>query len=136
MIFSIAFMLAASTPEADAALPALSTQVDARRLQTGDFIYRDSAQGEALGESSISIKFENSDSNYHFSSQTTGYAEQRWECGRLDFADSDLREADFWQGRRSTHRLSTQSGAVHSRTSNTRASLSDHFPCTGVAEHE
>jgi len=55
------------------------TQADARRLQTGNFIYRDSAKGKVLGESAISIRVGEHDSNYHFSTQTSGYADQHWE---------------------------------------------------------
>jgi hypothetical protein len=80
MIFSIALMLALSSADSGAAPGTLRTQIDARRLQTGEFIYRDSAKGKVLGESSISIRFERSDSSYHFSAQTTGYADQRWEA--------------------------------------------------------
>lgn len=79
MILSIALMLslAADDPTADFKTP--HTQIDARRLQTGEFTYQDSAKGKVLGESSISIRLNDSDSSYHFSAQTTGYADQHWE---------------------------------------------------------
>ena len=57
----------------------LHTRVDARRLQTGEFVYRDSSRGKILGESSISIRVDEQDSNYRFSTQTIGYADQHWE---------------------------------------------------------
>lgn len=84
MMLSLAFLLMSAGADPGAApktqcTQALRTQVDARRLQTGEFTYRDSAKGKALGESSISIRLEPSDSTYHFSVQTTGYFDQRWE---------------------------------------------------------
>lgn len=79
MILSIALMLMAATAEPSVDLMTQRTQIDARRLQTGEFTYRDSAKGKVLGESSISIRLNGSDSNYHFSAQTTGYADQHWE---------------------------------------------------------
>ena len=89
MILSLAFLLmtAAEDPGADLGTrhiqaqhtQALRTQIDARRLQTGEYTYRDSAKGKVLGESSISIRREPSDSTYHFSVQTSGYFDQRWE---------------------------------------------------------
>jgi hypothetical protein len=112
MMFSIALMLAFSSADSGVALGTLRTQIDAHRLQTGEFIYRDSAQGKVLGESSIGIRFERSDSNYHFSAQTNGYGDQRWEAVALTFAGSHLREIGIWQGSRSTDRLSAE---VHRR---------------------
>lgn len=66
MILSIALMLMAATAEPSVDLMTQRTQIDARRLQTGEFTYRDSAKGKVLGESSISIRLNGSDSNYHF----------------------------------------------------------------------
>jgi hypothetical protein len=74
---ALALMAAAGDPGGD--LGTLRTQVDAHRLQTGEFIYRDSVKGKVLGESSISITLRGNDSNYRFSAQTTGYADQHWE---------------------------------------------------------
>ena len=79
MILSIALLLLAAADDANADLKTLHTQIDARRLQTGEFVYQDSAKGKVLGESTISIRVNGSDSNYHFSAQTTGYADQHWE---------------------------------------------------------
>jgi hypothetical protein len=76
MILSIALILMTSG-EPGGSLA--TTQIDARNLQTGEFVYRDSAKGKVLGESSISIRLSASDSSYHFSAQTTGYADQHWE---------------------------------------------------------
>jgi hypothetical protein len=79
MILSIALMLMAAADDAGADSRTARTQIDAHRLQTGEFIYRDSAKGKVLGESSISIRLGEHDSNYRFSAQTTGYADQHWE---------------------------------------------------------
>jgi hypothetical protein len=79
MILSIALMLLAAAADPSAELKTLHTQIDARRLQTGEFIYQDSANGKVLGESTISIRVNGTDPNYHFSAQTTGYADQHWE---------------------------------------------------------
>jgi hypothetical protein len=77
MIPSIALMLMSVAVDPGATLG--TAQVDARRLQTGEFIYRDSSKGQVLGESSISISVGERDSNYRFSAQTIGYADQHWE---------------------------------------------------------
>jgi hypothetical protein len=77
LFFALALMAAAGDPGGD--LGTLRTQVDAHRLQTGEFVYRDSAKGKVLGESSISITLRGNDSNYRFAAQTTGYADQHWE---------------------------------------------------------
>jgi hypothetical protein len=77
VIFSISLVLIATAADPGAALG--STRVDARRLQTGEFIYRDSAKGKVLGESAISIRVDEHDPNYRFSAQTIGYADQHWE---------------------------------------------------------
>jgi hypothetical protein len=79
MIVSIALMLMAAVDEPSADLKTLRTQIDARRLKTGEFTYQDSAKGKVLGESSITIRLNGNDSNYHFSAQTVGYADQHWE---------------------------------------------------------
>lgn len=63
----------------DSDLKSLHAQIDARRLQTGEFTYQDSAQGKVLGESLISIRQSAGDSNYHFSAQSLGYFDQHWE---------------------------------------------------------
>ena len=70
-------MAVADHPTAD--LKTLHDRIDARRLQTGEFIYRDSAKGKLMGESSINIGLNATDSNYHFTVQTSGYFDQRWE---------------------------------------------------------
>jgi hypothetical protein len=79
MILTLALMLMTAADDPSADLKSLHTQIDARRLHTGEFIYQDSAKGKVLGESTISIRLNGSDSNYHFSAPTTGYADQRWE---------------------------------------------------------
>jgi hypothetical protein len=79
MILSIAFMLMTAADDPSADLKTVHPQIDARRLRTGEFIYQDSAKGKVLGESSISIKVGEHDSNYRFSAQTIGYADQHWE---------------------------------------------------------
>lgn len=79
MILSFALILMAAAGDPGRDLGTLRTQVDARRLQTGEFVYRDSANGKVLGESSISIRVGEHDSNYRFSAQTAGYADQHWE---------------------------------------------------------
>jgi hypothetical protein len=76
LCFALALM-AAGDLDADAGR--LGRQIDARRLQTGEFTYRDSAKNKVLGESSISIRLDAHDTNYRFSVQTTGYADQHWE---------------------------------------------------------
>lgn len=55
------------------------TQLDAHRLQTGEFVYQDSVRGKVLGESLISIRLSDKDLSYHFSAQISGYADQHWE---------------------------------------------------------
>src|SRR5258707_922921 len=77
MILSIALMLMTAAGEPGGKLG--SIPVDAHRLQTGEFIYQDSVKGKVLGESSISIRVSEHDSNYQFSAQTSGYADQHWE---------------------------------------------------------
>jgi hypothetical protein len=80
MILSFALLLtmsAADNPSAD--LKSLRSQIDARRLQTGEFTYRDSAKGRVLGDGLITIRLNSSDANYHFSAQISGFADQRWE---------------------------------------------------------
>jgi hypothetical protein len=79
MILTIALMLMTAAAAADSGATPGTTQVDARRLQTGEFIYRDSSKGKVLGESSISIRVDEQDSNYRFSARTIGYADQHWE---------------------------------------------------------
>ncbi|MEA3138153.1 MAG: hypothetical protein QOK23_322 [Gammaproteobacteria bacterium] len=76
MILSIALMLMTAGESGGSVA---TTQFDARGLQTGEFVYRDSAKGKAIGQSSISIRLSASDSSYRFSAQTTGYADQHWE---------------------------------------------------------
>jgi hypothetical protein len=86
VIFSIAMLLMTATATALTAgaagtdPAAATTRADARRLQTGEFLYRDSAKGKVLGESLIGIRVGEQDSNYRFSVQTTGYADQHWEA--------------------------------------------------------
>jgi hypothetical protein len=53
-------------------------QFDAHRLQTGEFFYRDSKQGEVLGGDWIRISREN-ESTYRFSTQISGPTDQQWE---------------------------------------------------------
>jgi hypothetical protein len=77
MILFTALMLMPAAGNLDGNL--VTTQVDAHRLQTGEFIYQDSAKGKVLGESSISIRVGEHDSHYHFSAQSIGYADQHWE---------------------------------------------------------
>ena len=79
MILSIALVLMTAAADPGAHLRADDPQFDARRLQTGEFIYRDSSKGKVLGESSISIRVGAEDSNFRFSAQTIGYADQHWE---------------------------------------------------------
>ncbi len=77
MILSIALMLMTAVADSGATLG--TAQLDARRLQTGEFIYRDYSKGKVLGKSSISIRVDEQDSNYRFSARTIGYADQHWE---------------------------------------------------------
>jgi hypothetical protein len=77
MILSFALMLMTGAGEPGCSLA--TTRIDARRLQTGEYIYQDSAKGNILGESSISISVGEHDSNYRFSARTSGYADQHWE---------------------------------------------------------
>jgi hypothetical protein len=80
MMLSIALLLTmsgADNPSVD--LKSLRSQIDARRLQTGEFTYRDSAKGRVLGEGLITIQLNSSDASYHFSTQIFGFADQRWE---------------------------------------------------------
>jgi hypothetical protein len=79
MILSFALMLMTAAGDPSTDLGTIRTQIDARRLQTGEFIYQDSAKGKVLGESLISIRLRGNDSNYRFSAQTSGYADQHWE---------------------------------------------------------
>jgi hypothetical protein len=79
MMLSFALMLMTAAGDSSADLGTVRTQIDARRLQTGEFIYQDSANGRVLGESSITIGLQGNDSNYRFSAQTSGYADQHWE---------------------------------------------------------
>jgi hypothetical protein len=79
MLVSLVLMLSVLAGESAADSGSARTQIDARRLQTGEFIYRDSAKDKVLGESSISIRLGENDSNYRFSAETRGYADQRWE---------------------------------------------------------
>jgi hypothetical protein len=79
VILSIALALTTASADPGTHLRALHAQFDARRLQTGEFVYRDSSKGKALGESSIGIRVGEEDSNYRFSAQTIGYADQHWE---------------------------------------------------------
>jgi hypothetical protein len=78
-LLSCATLVGASKAAAGGADRNALTQIDARRLQTGEFTYQDSAHGKVLGESSISIKRSADDSNYHFSAKTSGYADQHWD---------------------------------------------------------
>ncbi|HTD75876.1 MAG TPA: hypothetical protein VK652_20275 [Steroidobacteraceae bacterium] len=79
MILSIALVLMTASADPGADLSSLHIRVDARRLQTGEFVYRDSSKGKVLGESSIGIRMDQQDSTYRFSAQTIGYADQHWE---------------------------------------------------------
>jgi hypothetical protein len=49
MILSVAFILMTAAGDASADLKTLHTQVDARRLQTGESVYQDSANGKVTG---------------------------------------------------------------------------------------
>jgi hypothetical protein len=98
MIPSFALMLMTGAGDPSAVPGTLRTQIDARRLQTGEFTYQDSAKGEVLGESSISIRFQENDSSYRFSAQTSGYADQHWESVASSTLSPPLCPAHIWQG--------------------------------------
>jgi hypothetical protein len=53
-------------------------QLDAHRLQTGQFTYRDSNNGKELGSSKITIEKEVVTGNYDFSNESKGPFAQQW----------------------------------------------------------
>jgi hypothetical protein len=57
-----------------------SAAPDAHRLKTGHFLYRDSSHGKQLGTSRIAIEKDAVTTNYRFSNESIGYADQQWEA--------------------------------------------------------
>lgn len=60
-------------------VPYAPAHPDAHRLKTGQFDYRDTNGGKALGTSRISIVKVGADEEYNFSAETIGYGDQQWE---------------------------------------------------------
>jgi hypothetical protein len=53
---------------------------DAHRLKTGQFTYKDFANGKELGSGKITIEKDPASGNYQFSMRSSGYLAQRWEA--------------------------------------------------------